>query len=85
MITGGTSGAMSGCTREDRSNSMKVSAFSCGDRSWLTQPLGNGSFPESPVPEATCRSLNTMRPHSGAPIGVVKEKYCTTPVWLEGH
>src|SRR5688572_15149899 len=78
MMTGGTSGALSGWTHDDRSNNMKVSAFSCGESSLLTHPVGNATLPESPVPEATCKSLNTIRPHSACPTGVLNEKYCTT-------
>jgi len=39
---GTTGGSSSGSTHEVRSNSMNTSAFSCGDSSVVTQPLGNG-------------------------------------------
>src|SRR5688572_5919776 len=75
---GGRGGSESGCTQEERSNSMNSSAFSCGDRSVVTQPVGQGRPPMSPA--ETWMSVNTVRPHSmptGAATGVLKVKYCT--------
>ena len=48
----------------------KASAFCCGERS--PEQLGNTSLPESPLPEARCTSVNTMRPQAGPPTGVGK-------------
>ena len=61
-----------------RSNSIKMSAFSWGDKVPDVQPLGNGVAEEEispPVPEPTYKSVNTICPHSAAfpaPIGASK-------------
>jgi hypothetical protein len=45
--SGVVGGLSSGITQDDRSKSMNSSAFSCGVNSVVTQPVGNGCFPES--------------------------------------
>src|SRR3954469_23402479 len=65
---------------EDKSKIINSSAFSCGKSSvseLVEQRSGNGVSASSPPPNETCTSLNTIRPHSGAPTGVVNEKYWT--------
>src|SRR5271155_3291470 len=81
-------------THDERSKSMNSRAFSCGERSPLSQPPGGGEPPMlfsvsvfSGLPE-TCRSLKTARPQYagdvapagvGAFTGVSNEKYI---VWF---
>src|ERR1700683_742734 len=76
-------------THDERSKSINSRAFSCGDRSVLSQPPGGGEVSFVVGSPATCRSLNTARPQYagevapagvGAFTGVSNEKYI---VWFE--
>src|SRR6476620_5484723 len=62
-----------GCTQLARSKIRKASAFCWGESS--AEQLGKTSLPESPLPEAKCTSVNTMRPQAGPPTGVGKPSY----------
>src|SRR5262245_45841101 len=75
---------MTGDRQLVRSNSRKMSAFSCGLRPEVTQPVGKGRLDRerssfAAVPPLTCRSVNTIWQHCiepGAPTVVWTEKYC---------
>src|SRR3982751_2785195 len=71
---GGTGRSVSGCTQADRSKNRNSSAFSCGDRLFDRQPLGNGVpavpgsdlsllSPDATGPALTWMSVWTTRPH----------------------
>src|SRR5580704_714543 len=79
---------------DDKSKSMNSRAFSCGERSVVTQPFGKGCPVSSPngmpasfvAPEDTCRSLYTTRPHcapASTSRGVLNVMY-STAVWPGG-
>src|SRR4051812_37481245 len=58
---GGTGLSVSGCTHADRSKNRNSSAFSCGDRLFDRQPLGNG------VPSVPGSDLSLLSPDATGP------------------
>src|SRR5580704_12374055 len=75
-------------THDERSKSMNSRAFSCGERSVLSQPPGGGDVSLVAGLPPTCKSLKTARPQYagavapagvGAFTGVSNEKYI---VWF---
>ena len=55
-------GSESSVTHDDRSKSMNSSAFSCGERSFASQPAGGGEKSWIDGSPPTWRSLKTARP-----------------------